>query len=315
MIAKLDADFHDWYIGPYNHADLNSAECMRGSLFVLRKPALLVLIGVTLFGCLGGLVAALVRPPYFQADAIVIVYEMPSDLRELIGPDEAQQIADIYKAGALQPKVMQRVLAQFPDMTAAGVRDSVQVIPIAYSPLTRITVSASTPERAAALANTIAVFWTSLVDNANSTAWQNAVDVLQAHEDDLYNHIAATQQAIAAAEAAGAGTGSLQAQLATELQELTKTDERLVLLDQDRLLMVGNAFMTTPADASLAVREPDALKLTAQGGVGGLTLGVVFVLWMFYRQRKKLPQDGEHASDPHVLAYAGASSGDGYDER
>lgn len=282
---------------------------------MVRKPAILVLIGVTLFGCLGGLAGALVRSPHYQVDAVVIVYEMPHDLRELIGPDEAQQIDDIYKQGALQPKVSQQVLNQFPGMTAAQLHASIQVTPIAYSPLTRITATARTPDQAVALANAVAVAWTSLADNANSNAWDSTVAALKSHESDLYTRIGATQKAIADAQSTGTPIEPLQAQLASELQQLAKTDDSLVTLDKDRLVLIGNAYVATPADAANAVRVPDPVQLAAQGAAGGFALGLVFALWLVYRQFRKQIRLDAMSGDPRPLAAAGATAGEAYDER
>lgn len=285
---------------------------------MVRKPALLVLIGVTLFGCLGGLIAVFVRPPRFQADAIVIVYEMPHDQRELIGPDEAQQIDGFYRAGALQPKVVQHVLSQFPGMTPAQLRAAIGVSVIAYTPLTRITATATSPQRAVDLANAVAVSWTSLADALNETAWTTTVDTLKSHEQELNNQIATTQQAIANARAAGTSVDSLQAQLNTQLQQLSKTDDALINLDKARLDLIGNASVATPADVANVTRTPDPIKLTAEGGAGGLALGLLFVLWMLRRQRLSRPADSAPSSgnEKNVRpAFVGASVGEANDAR
>lgn len=285
---------------------------------MVRKPALLVLIGVTLFGCLGGLIAAFVRAPQFQADAIVIVYEMPHDQRELIGPDKAQQIDDFYRSGALQPKVVQRVLPQFPGMTTSQLRAAIGVSVIAYTPLTRITATASSSQRAVDLANAVAVSWTALSDALNETAWTTTVDTLKSHEQDLNNQIATTQQAIANARAAGTSVDSLQAQLNTQLQQLSKTDDVLINLDKARLDLIGNASVVTPADVGSVTRTPDPIKLTVEGGAGGLALGLLFVLWMLRRQRLLRPAESATTAGiekNEKTAFVGASAGEAHDAR
>jgi capsular polysaccharide biosynthesis protein len=279
---------------------------------VVRKPALLVLIGVALFGCLGGLVAAMLRTPSYSADALVVVYEMPHDQRELVGPDAANQLDDFYSAGALQPTVAQHVLAQFPGMTNAQLRAAVQISIIAYTPLTRVTATASTPQRAIDIANAVAVQWTALADDVNSQAWTTTVDTLKAQEHDLNTQIATTQQAIADAQAAGATMSALQAQLTVQLQALAKTDYSLINLDQLRLVMTNNASVATPADTNTVTRSPDVLKLVAEGGAGGLALGFLFALWLLHRQRSTLATEGKPRAE---VALAGVATGDAYDGR
>lgn len=284
------------------------AKCKRET-FVVRKPALLVLIGVTLFGCLGGLLAAFVRTPHYQVDAIVVVYEMPHDLRQLVSPDEAQDVDNAYLAGALQPKVVQRVLPQFPGMTEAQLRASVQVSIIAYTMLTRLTVTANTPERAAAIANAVAFAWTNLSDTVNSQAWTSTVDSLKAHEQDILDQISATQQAITNAEAAGTDTTSLKSQLAVELQDLAKTDDNLSTLGRYRMDVLANAYVATPADPSLAVRAPDPIKLMGYGAAGGFALGFALMLWLIRRHRLMLQREDKRIPSEGQAPFAGMSAG------
>lgn len=259
----------------------------------------LVTIGITLFGCLGGLAAAFVRPPHYQADAIVIVYEMPHELGNLIGPDQAQNIDDLYAAGALQPSVMQHILQQFVGMTATEVRASVEVSIIAYTPLTRITATAGTPAQAAALANAVAATWTTVAARANTQAYTQTLATLTAHEHDLYSQIDATRKAIitAATTEGTAATGPLQAQLTAQLQQVTNTDKTILALDQYRITLIGNAYVVTPATAAAARLVSDPIKLMAEGGLGGLALGLAFTLWLVRRQLFQKPQAATHSTD------------------
>lgn len=274
---------------------------------MVKKPMFLMAIGITLFGCLGGLAAAFVRSPHYQADAIVVVYEMPHDLRELIGPDEAQNIDDYYAAGALQPSVMQVVLPKFAGMTAANLRSSVEVSIIAYTPLTRITATASTPAQAAALANAVADAWTSVVASANDEAYTKTLATLMSHEHDLYVQIDATRQAIidAAKTEGTAGTEPLRAQLSAQLQQVTNTDKTILSLDQDRLALIGNAYVATPATADAAQLVSDPIKLVSEGGLGGLALGLAFMLWSVRRQLFRRPPEAADSTGKPGLATQG----------
>jgi uncharacterized protein involved in exopolysaccharide biosynthesis len=162
------------------------------------------------------------------------------------------------------------------------------------------------------------VSWTSLADALNETAWTTTVDTLKSHEQDLNDQIATTQQAIANARAAGTSVDSLQAQLNTQLQQLSKTDDALINLDKARLDLIGNASVVTPADVATVTRTPDPIKLTAEGGAGGLALGLLFVLWMLRRQRLSRPADSIRSSGNaknEKPAFVGASAGEAYDAR
>ena len=257
---------------------------------VIMVTCLVVLL-ITLVGSLGGIALVLVKKPSYQAAAYVVVYEMPNGFRELIGPDEANQIEADYRAGALQDAVIQRVLQRIHGQTATGIRANVQVSIVAYTPLTRVTATAANPTNAALLANVVASAWADVAGHAYATAYTSTHAQMTTHESQLTTQIASVQKQI---DAYPPGSGqtpgliALQSQLKSLLQERVNLDNQLSQLETDQLALSGNAYVATPATPQSATLNPSPSKTIGTGAALGLALGVVLALWLLRQRLRKM---------------------------
>lgn len=245
---------------------------------------LLLLLDTVAFGVIGSLLVTVYKPPMYQAEAEVVVYEMPPAFRALIGPDQANQIESVYQAGALQDAVVNRVLPNFPGLTASELRARVSISIIAYTPLTRVTASEPTAQQAVDLANAVASAWASIAAHTNNTAYTIVHDQLTSREQAIDRQIDSTQQEI---KAAGAATPvdqpyltSLQSQLQSELTEKTNVENTLNQLETNHLQVIGNGYVATPATLQNVTYSPDLIKTTLTGAAIGFALAVVLILWL-----------------------------------
>lgn len=243
---------------------------------MVRKQAILVLLAVTLFGALGGLIATYIQPVRYQADAYVVIYGMPRGFTELIGPDEAPQVAAIYRTGMLQSAVVKQVQAELPGYSADDIARAVQVQVVAYTPRTKITATASTAAGAARLANVVANAWISVAGVANEHAYTLTKATLDARKTDLIQSITFLQNVLAHANPKARSSPALQ----SLRDALAKTETAIQELDQTRKDAEGNAKMDTSAQASDAVRSPDPVKNLGISVVVGFFLGLALDLWL-----------------------------------
>lgn len=251
---------------------------------MVSKQAVLVLLVLTLFGCLGGLTATLKEPVQYQAEAYDVVYAMPSGFTHLIGPDQSQQIAEIYQAGVLQDSVVAAVRNSLPQYSAEEIARSIRVSVVAYTPFTRITATASTADGAAKLANTVALDWALVAGQAMNQAYTDTKNTLQSRADDLTQKIADTQQTLAATDPSSPLVPSLQSQLKAWQDALATTDSDIESLDAARLDIAGNAWVAISARAANATQSPNPLKNLALGAAVGFSLGLLLALWLTSRQ-------------------------------
>lgn len=244
----------------------------------------LLFLDAVAFGLIGSLLVGVYKPATYQAEAEVVVYEMPPEFRTLIGPDQANEIESVYQAGALQDAVVNRVLPNFPGLTASDLRARVTISIIAYTPLTRVTATEPTAQQAVALANAVAGAWASVAAHTNNTAYTIAHDQLTSRELAIDRQINDTQQAIKAAGAAKPVNqpyiASLQSQLQSELEEKTNVENTLNQLETYRIQVIGNGYVATPADLQHVTRNPDLIKTALAGAGIGVALAVVLILWL-----------------------------------
>lgn len=273
---------------------------------MVSKQAVLVLLVVTLFGCLGGVAATLKEPIQYQAEAYDVVYAMPSGLTHLIGPDQSQQIAEIYQAGVLQDSVVAAVRRSLPQYSAEEIAQSIRVSVVAYTPFTRITATASTADGAAKLANTVALAWALVAGQAMNQAYTDTKNALQARADDLTQKIANAQQTLTATDLSNPVVPSLQSQLKAWQDALATTDSDIESLDAARLEVAGNAWVAISAKAANATQSPNPFKNLALGVAVGFSLGLLLALWLTSRQwRGQSAQIDQNATtaEPTEVAY------------
>jgi capsular polysaccharide biosynthesis protein len=247
---------------------------------VVSRTAILFALGFGLLGALGGLFAALLTPTSYQAEAFVVVYQMPTGFTNLISPDEANVITAYYAAGALQDSVIQRVRFKYPQLTAQDIRQSVQVSIVAYTPLSRVTATGASEQVAITLANAVANAWVGDAGLVITQAYDSAYTTLIDHETALNKQIAATRAQLVPLNPASAKAKALNAQLQALESAYTTTDANIAQLERERYAVAGNAYVATPASATSVTRSPDYLKALAAGGAVGLALGIVAMLWV-----------------------------------
>jgi capsular polysaccharide biosynthesis protein len=244
------------------------------------RPALLLLLALTVLGSLGGLFSALIQPARYQAEAFVVVYSMPAGFNNLISPDEATTINAYFAAGALQDSVIQRVRYQYPVLTAAEIRQAIQVSIVAYTPLTRVTATAASPQAAVVLANVVASAWVNDAGSVISNAYVSTQSALQGHETQLSDQIATTRTALNAPHLSTLKAQILVAHLNALESAYASTDADLTALMQQRYTVAGNTYVVTPASEATVTRSPDFMKILATSAAIGFLFGVVCILWL-----------------------------------
>lgn len=257
---------------------------------MVNKQVALALLAVTLFGALSGFAVTLIRPVSYQAEAYVVVYEMPKGFTNIIGPDEAAHLNDVYQAGVLQDAVVKRVRQTLPQYSAQTLAQSIQVEIVAYTPFTRITATATAADSAANLANTVAQAWALVAGTATNQAYDSTKATLESREQTQLQQIATVQDALEKVDATSAAAQTLQTELNTLEDERSTTAANIQALGTLRLNVAGNAYVAIRANTSDAVKSPDLTKYVALGAGIGLSLGLMFVLWLTRRRWKR---DGE----------------------
>lgn len=255
---------------------------------VVNRPIILTLVMVTLFGALSGFFATLIKPVHYQADAYVVVYDMPRGLNDILSPDEAAHLDEVYRAGVLQDAVVKQVQATLPEYSASDLARSIQVEIVAYTPFTRITATATTAEGAAQLANVVADAWTSVAGEANQKGYDATKATLEARENDLLKKIANVQRALAAADPSSTTAAELRSELKTLQNDLGNAAAAIVDLDKARYDVVGNAYVSIPAKASNATKSPSLIKNLGVGAGIGFSLGLLLALWLTLRRWRRL---------------------------
>ncbi|HEX9037177.1 MAG TPA: hypothetical protein VF808_09335 [Ktedonobacterales bacterium] len=241
--------------------------------------AVLIALGFGLLGILGGLIGVLVTPSSYQADAFVVVYAMPPGFTNLISPDEANTVNAYYQQGALQDSVIQRIRYKYPELTAQEIRQAVKVSIVAYTPLTRVTATAASPQVAVTLANAVATAWVNDAGLVITHAYDFAYTTLIDHENQLNTQMAATRAALAPLSPKSTKAQALNSSLQTLEAAYTATDASLVALQRERYTVAGNTYVATPATEASVTRSPGYLKSIGTGGAAGLALGIIVALW------------------------------------
>lgn len=254
---------------------------------MVNKQVVLVLLAVTLFGSLSGFIITLVKPVRYQAEAYVVVYDMPRGLNDILSPDEAAHLDDVYRAGVLQDEVLKQVRTRLPEYSSEDIAHAIQVEIVAYTPFTRITATATTAVGAATLANEVATAWTSVAGAANQKAYDDTKTTLVLRESAQLKQLATIQNALKAAEPSSDSAAQLKAQAHSLQDAINQTSGAILGLDKTRYDVVGNAYVEIFAKASDAVRTPDPAKNVAVGGAIGISLGIVLAIWLTMRRRNR----------------------------
>lgn len=276
---------------------------------MVNRQVVLVLMAVTLFGSLSGFIAALITPVQYQAEAYVVVYEMPRGFTDVLSPDEAAHLADVYRAGVLQNGVINLVQKSLPDYTADQIAQSIQVELVAYTPLTRITATSATPEAAAVLANVVAQAWTTVAGAAIDHAYAVVESTLEARESDLLQQIKTVQNALAANPSPDVAA-QLQSQLSVLQNSLGETAAAILGLDLTQFDVAGNAYVQIAAKPSEAVKSPDPVKDVGVGAGIGVSLGLMLALWLMARRWKSV--GARQVPQATVSRVAGVEAFDGH---
>jgi hypothetical protein len=240
-----------------------------------------------LVGALGGWTGGRLQTLEYTATSYAVVYPMPQGLRNLISPDEANVLQDVYQAGALQDAVIDKTLPYFPGMSAKEVRDSVQIAIVAYSPYTRVIATARDPLRAVALANNISDNWTLLITQAYESAFSNLTQRLTEREHSVDAQVTALLSAIATQQAAKlpnpAVAQALQAELVAAQQQQQDLLNVLQVLSTYHNNGEGVAYTATRATERGLEAHPDSLHVTLIGATVGLVSGLLLALWRMRR--------------------------------
>lgn len=280
----------------------------------MTRAVVLAVLGLTVLGGLGGFLGAAIQPERYQADAFVVVYDMPSGFNNLISPDEANAVNAFYAAGALQDSVIQRVRARYPSLTPDDIRQAIQVSIVAYTPLTRVTATAGSAQVATTLANVVASAWVAVAGNVITQAYNSAYAILTDHEQQLASQIKATQSALNAARPSSTKAQTLKAQLQTLNSAYASTDANLTALEKERYSVAGNAYVATPASESTVTRLPDIFRSLLTGGAVGLGLGIVCALWLIRAGTRVASQLPPASAPPRRVRATQPVAWDQYDD-
>jgi uncharacterized protein involved in exopolysaccharide biosynthesis len=280
----------------------------------MTRAVFLAVLGLTILGGLGGFLGAAIQPALYQADAFVVVYDMPSGFNNLIGPDQANNLNAFYAAGALQDSVIQRVRARYPNLTPDQIRQAVQVSIVAYTPLTRVSATGGSAQVATALANAVASAWVAIAGNVITQAYDSTYAILTAHQQQLASQIKATQAALNAARPSSTKAQTLTAQLQTLNSAYASTDANLTALENERYYVAGNAYVATPASASTVTRIPDVFRSLLTGSGVGLGLGIVCALWLIRAASRIAPPPPLAAQPPRRVRTTQPVAWDHYDD-
>lgn len=251
---------------------------------MISRQTVLVVLAVTLFGCLGGLVATLITPTRYQADAYVTVYNNPRGVSNILIPGDDPNLTDIFSQGALQDEVINQTRQKIHGLSADEIRRDVKVEIVAYTPFTRVTATGVSANEAAGLANAFADAWTEVASAAMFKAYNDTMSVLQTRQDDLLQKIATDQKKLESLDPASPLATDIQAEIGTWRDALAKNQSDIETLDEARLYLAGNAWVAIRAKASNAERSPDPIKNLAIGLGVGLSLGILLALWLTSRR-------------------------------
>jgi capsular polysaccharide biosynthesis protein len=272
--------------------------------------------GTALGACVVALVAALVRPPTYQATAVLALDETQTvDQGFDVAMQADQYLTQRYIASATGPGVLGQVCrVEGRGCDAASLARRVSAAALKTTGLIGITANASSPGAASRLANDVA--------RQLLTRNQSEVDaylapqrtLLQEQLSQTDGQIADVQRSIQAAQAAGgseAAVSNAQAPLLLRLQQLqadhTATYSRLqdVRVLQSRL--TGSLVIDQPATPPARPIDPDPLRYLLVGGAGGLAAGFLAAL-AFERYRDRIEDSAELAEatgSPVVLVVDG----------
>jgi capsular polysaccharide biosynthesis protein len=224
--------------------------------------------------------AASVRAPTYQATALLNVDESQTVSQGFdIAIQADQYLEQRYISMATSPAVLARVCSQ-EDRGCSPTSLSKQVNAAATKATGEIAITSTTssPESAARLANEVAT--ATLAENqvyvTNALASQR--QLLQKQVDQLNRQMAATQQAVQAANAANRPDSGPLAQLTLLQNQFQSTYGRLQDLDVKQAQLISGLTIEQVAMPPTKPADPDPVRYVLVGVFGGLAAGFLLAL-------------------------------------
>jgi capsular exopolysaccharide synthesis family protein len=219
----------------HNNADL------RGIFSVMRRW-LWVILGCTV---VGGMVAFFVTgwlPPIYQASTTLLVEpSQDTNLSDYSALMAGERLALTYSQMLKGALILEKVITQLDiDETVEDLSEKIVVEPVANTQLMRLTVSESSPEKAALLANTMAEIFTTHVRALQADRY---ADLLQSLRDQMnaasaqMDETESTMDSLSARkidnEAKLARVQSLLVELRADLQTLQQNQQELQITKEE----------------------------------------------------------------------------------
>lgn len=253
-----------------------SSERVR-DLLLKQWPLIVVCI---LAGALGVAVAgrAITRSaPRYQATATVqaIIYGSVTDVPGFIATQAFFANSD---------RVVSRIAAHYPQLTAAQLQGEVSASPVSGTRLLQIRVTDSDPTRAANIANDVAGALVAVQqEDAQQAADTNALALIQKDIADTKATIDAVTAQLSKAQASGASDGSIQA-LSNQLDSLRalRSSQELTLQSAELSSRSGTASLAVADQAQVSSAAVSGITTSpvlhaAAGALLGLALALVII--------------------------------------
>ncbi len=248
---------------------------LRGQLTVLRRHLLMIVAG-TVVAATAAFAISSILPKVFQAQATLLVGQSLSaispDYNQLLA---SQQLSQTYAQVATTRPLLQKVIDHLGlKTTPEDLAKHVSADAPPNSTLIQITANDGDPNRAAAIANTLAA---QVIAESPAIQGRQA-SVLQFVDDNLR----ATQQDIESTQAQIQGLIGIQNRTAAQEQQLELLQARLVALRQTYATLLGFSSSAAPnllsdiepAIAPTSPSSPRPLLYTALAAALGLLLMV-----------------------------------------
>ncbi len=272
--------------------------------------------GAALAGCVVALGAAAVRPPTYQATAVLALDETQAVNQGFdIAVQADQYLTQRYIAMATSQQLLAQVCAhEGRGCEPVTLSHQISATALKTTGLIAISATASSPAAAARLANEVS----GLVLDRN----QSEVDaylgpqrlLLQGQLSQLQAQIANVHTSIEAVQAPGrteAAVSNSLAPLLLQLQQLQNEYSSTYAKLQDVLVLQtrlgGSLLIDQPATLPVKPTDPDPIRYLLVGGAGGLAAGFLGAL-VLERYRVRVRESAELAEatgSPVVLTFDG----------
>jgi capsular polysaccharide biosynthesis protein len=255
------------------------------------------------------LAAASHRAPTYQATALLYLNESQNVNQGFdLALQADQYLTQRYLAMATSQPLLSQVCSQEgPGCSPAMLSRKVTATTPKATGQIAITVSSASPNTAARLANEVAQALVSRNQAQVVASLASQRQLLQQQLDQLNRQMAATQQAIQAADALWRPNSGPVAQFAMQQSQYTATFNRLQDLDARQAQLIGSLTVEQPAAIPTKPSDPDPLRYGVVGAIGGLAAGFMAAL-LAERFRDRIFDGAELAEatgSPLVLAVDG----------